>query len=97
MNTVTKGSISKNNGHSENVGVDRINAEKNEVVLRNGRTIGYDYLVLATGQRENHETIKGFDEAWADLDSAFHTNADHPTWKTTANKAFRYQYNFNGG
>lgn len=60
MSTSTKGSISKNNGHSENVGVEKIIPEKNEVVLRNGRTIGYDYLVLATGQKENFESIKGF-------------------------------------
>lgn len=43
--------------------------------------VGYDYLVLAMGQKHNTDSIKGFDEAWADPDHPFHTNADHPTWR----------------
>lgn len=97
MSAAAKGSISKNNAHSEGVPVEKINANNNEVVLRNGRTIGYDHLVIATGQKQNHTEIKGFDDAWADVDHPFHTNADHPTWRGSVTKPFRYHYNFNGG
>ena len=97
MAVAAKQCISKNNAHSENVGVDRINPDNNEIVLRNGRVIGYDYLVLAMGQKQNVESIKGFDEAWADTENMFHTNADHPTWKGSVTKPQRYHYNFNGG
>ena len=61
MNTATRGAISKNNANSESVPVEKINPDNNEVVLRNGRTIGYDNLVLAVGQREAFDEIKGFD------------------------------------
>lgn len=49
------------------------------------------------GQKTNYESIKGFDDAWADLDHQFHTNGEHPTWKITCNKVARYLHNFNGG
>ena len=39
------------NAQSDYVGVDKINPAKNEVVLRNGRTIKYDNLVIAMGQK----------------------------------------------
>ena len=55
----------KNNAHSDYVGVEKFNPEANQVVLRNGRTIKYETLVLAMGMKDNHESIKGFDEAWA--------------------------------
>ena len=89
--------ISKNNGHSEAVGVEKINPDNNEIVLKNGRVIGYDYLVLAMGQKQNHESIKGFEDAWADTQHSFHTNADHSSWKGSVVKPMRYHYNFNGG
>lgn len=49
------------------------------------------------GQKHNAESIKGFDEAWADTEHPFYTNADHPTWKGSVVKPQRYHYNFNGG
>lgn len=49
------------------------------------------------GQKPNFESIKGFDEAWADLEHPFYTNAEHASWKITCNKVPRYLYNFNGG
>ena len=97
MGAATRGCINKNNAHSENVGVEKINPDNNEIVLRNGRKIAYDNLVVAIGQKENFNEIKGFDDAWADLDHPFHTNADHSSWKGSASKPFRYHYNFNGG
>ena len=89
--------MSKNNGQSDYVGVEKINPSKNEVVLRNGRTVKYENLVLALGQKENYNEIKGFDEAWADAVHPFYTNQDHSSWKTTTNKSYRVHLNFNGG
>lgn len=61
----TRPYMHKNNAHSDYVGVEKFNPEANEVVLRNGRTIKYETLVVAMGMKDNHESIKGFDEAWA--------------------------------
>lgn len=36
--------------HSDTVGLDKINPQENYIVLRNGRKIGYDHLVLAMGK-----------------------------------------------
>lgn len=41
ISTSSKNLINKNNAHSEGVGVEKFNPEKNEIVLRNGRTIQY--------------------------------------------------------
>ena len=87
----------KNNAHSDYVGVEKFNPDANEVVLRNGRTIKYETLVVAMGMKDNQESIKGFDEAWADPYSDFHTNADHPSWKSSVTKPTRVHLNFNGG
>jgi sulfide:quinone oxidoreductase len=67
------------------------------VVLRNGRTIKYENLVIATGQKQNFQEIKGFEEAWADVVHPFYTNADHLSWKTSVSKSYRVHLNFNGG
>lgn len=67
------------------------------MTLRNGRTIKYENLVIAAGQKQNHHSIKGFDDAWADTDNPFYTNLDHPTWKASTAKGYRVHYNFNGG
>jgi len=93
----TRQSLSKNNGQSDYLGVDKINPKSNEVVLKNGRVIKYENLVLALGQKENYQEIKGFDEAWADPVHPFYTNQDHPSWKTTITKSYRVHLNFNGG
>ena len=93
----TRQVISKNNGQSDYVGVDKFNPDANEVVLRNGRTIKYENLVIAMGQKENYQEIKGFDDAWSDVVHPFYTNADHPSWKTSVSKSYRVHLNFNGG
>ena len=49
------------------------------------------------GQKPNFESVKGFDEAWGDLEHPFYTNAEHSSWKITCNKVARYLHNFNGG
>lgn len=67
MSTSTKNLINKNNAHTECVGVEKFNPENNEVTLRNGRTVQYENLVIAMGQKPNYESVKGFDDAWADL------------------------------
>lgn len=89
--------INKNNAHSEGVGVDKFNPDKNEIVLKNGRVIQYENLVIAMGQKSNYDSVKGFDEAWSDLEHPFYTNGEHPSWKITCNKVARYLHNFNGG
>lgn len=66
-------------------------------MLRNGRTIKYENLVIAMGQKENTSEIKGFEEAWSDVVHPFYTNQDHLSWKTTVSKSYRVHLNFNGG
>jgi sulfide:quinone oxidoreductase len=40
--------------------VERLEPERNELVLAGGRTVGYDYLVLATGPELAFDEIPGF-------------------------------------
>ena len=35
--------------HSDNVGCETINPAENNIILKNGRKIGYDHLVVAMG------------------------------------------------
>jgi hypothetical protein len=93
----TRQLISKNIGQSDYVGIEKINPESNSVTLRNGRTIQYENLVVAIGQKDDTHSVKGFEEAWADNFHPFYTNADHPSWKSTNGKGYRGHYNFNGG
>lgn len=95
--TPTRQTLSKNNAQSDYVGVEKINPSKNEVTLRNGRVIKYENLVIAIGQKENYQEIKGFDDAWADTVHPFYTNQDHLSWKTTVSKSYRVHLNYNGG
>jgi NADH dehydrogenase FAD-containing subunit len=48
---VTRSIINKHNAHTDAVGVDKFKPESNEIVLRNGRTIQYENLVIAMGQK----------------------------------------------
>ena len=89
--------INKFAAFSDGQAIVKFNPQNNEVVLKNGRVVQYDQLVIATGMENNHQSIKGFEDAWADLDSPFHTNQDHSSWKNTDIKHYRYQYNFMGG
>ena len=82
---------------SEGQAITEYVPQNNEVVLRNGRRIQYDQLVIATGMDNDFESIKGFEDAWVDLSSNFFCNQDHPTWRTTCTKPPRYLYNFQGG
>lgn len=79
------------------MGVEKFNPKNNEVVLRNGRVIKYENLVIALGQKENFGEIKGFEDAWSDTVHPFYTNQDHSSWKTTVSKSYRVHLNFNGG
>lgn len=69
--------------HSENVGCKEIHPDQNEIVLRNGRKIGYDHLVVAMGMKHDFDAIKGFDEAWRDGYHPVFSNLDHPTWRSS--------------
>ena len=43
----------------ESVGAERVSPEKNQVNLRDGRTLDYDYLVIATGPRLAFDEVPG--------------------------------------
>lgn len=92
-----KMSISMFNAHSEGVGVDKFFPEQNEIQLKNGRKIKYDNLVLAMGMKDNFDSIKGFEDAWSDVEHPFFVARDYHTWRTTVNKPYRLHYNFRGG
>ena len=47
--------------HSDSIGVDKFFPKENALVLRNGRRMEYDNLVIAMGMPFATETIKGFD------------------------------------
>ena len=49
------------------------------------------------GRKDNFQSIKGFEDAWADTLHPFYTNQDHNSWKSSVNKSFRVHLNFNGG
>lgn len=65
-------------------------------MLKNGRKVQYDQLVIATGLNAVTD-IKGLDEAWSDMLHQFHVCQDHHTWRTSANKPPRFIFNFHGG
>ena len=49
--TPTRQTLCKNNAQSDYVGVEKFNPNASEIVLRNGRTIKYENLVIAMGQK----------------------------------------------
>jgi len=83
--------------HSDVIGVDKFLPEENAVVLRNGRRIGYDHLVVAMGIPEDYDQIKGFDEAWKDAEHPVFAAKDHPTWRANLHKYPRYHFNYTSG
>ncbi|KAM3131529.1 hypothetical protein pb186bvf_016313 [Paramecium bursaria] len=83
--------------NSELVGAQQILPEENTVVLRNGRKIAYNHLVVAMGMPNDLESIKGFDEAWKDQDHHVFANLDHPTWRASHHKYCKWHYNHNHG
>ena len=91
-----KNSINKHVASSEGQGVVQYLPKENTVVLKNGRKIQYDQLVIATGLKAEC-SAKGFNEAWADLDTHVYADQDHESWKLSASKSFRYIHNFPGG
>lgn len=52
--------------HSENVGCQEVHPEQNAIVLRNGRRIEYDHLVIAAGMNDATDQVKGLEDAWRD-------------------------------
>jgi len=49
---------------TETLPVETFLPEENTVVLKSGRKISYDYLVLAMGLKEDLDSIKGFEDAF---------------------------------
>lgn len=90
-------SIDAHTAHSDGIGADKIIPEENAIILRNGRRIEYDHLVVATGLNEDMSQIKGLEEAWADLHHPVFAPKEHPNWKSNDNKHQRWIYNFTNG
>lgn len=97
MQLSPKNPMSKFAANSETVPVSQYLPHENTVVLRNGRKIQYDQLVIASGLRAQSNQIKGFEEAWADPTHPVYSNADHPSWKSTSTSQLRYIHNYQGG
>jgi len=57
--------------------------DENTIVLKSGRKIQYDWLVIATGLKEDFGSVKGLEEAWLDLEHPVYTNKESSTWKST--------------
>lgn len=68
--------------HSENVPVKTFVPAENHIILDNNRRINYDYLVVAVGLQEDYSCIKGFDEAYKDMDHPVFSNFDHSSWRS---------------
>jgi NADH dehydrogenase FAD-containing subunit len=90
-------SLDAHTAHSDGIGAEKIIPEENAIVLRNGRRIEYDHLVVATGLEEDLSAIKGFEEAFSDLNHPVFTHREHPTWKANDMKHQRWIYNYTNG
>lgn len=65
--------------------------------MTNGREIGYNQLVIASGQDFDIESISGFDAAWEHEEHPVYAPSDHPKWKGSLHKYPKYHYNFCSG
>ena len=83
--------------HSECIGVESFDPSHSKFTLRNGRTIGYDHLVVAMGLKDNTESVKGLHEAWADIEHPVFMPKDLLGWKAEDMKHPRYIYNYTHG
>jgi NADH dehydrogenase FAD-containing subunit len=90
-------SLDAHTAHSDGIGAEKIIPEENAIILRNGRRIEYDHLVVATGLNEDMSQIKGLEEAWADLHHPVFASKEHPAWKSNDNKHQRWIYNYTNG
>lgn len=68
---------------TETTPVETFLPEENKVVLKSGRVISYDWLVLAMGLKEDMGAIKGFEEALADIEHPVYASKDHSSWRST--------------
>lgn len=73
--------------------IDRVNAEAHQVVLADGRTLDYDYLIIATGTQPHPEQVPGMAEAMAGDDARVHQFYTLPG----AEKLHQALANFHGG
>lgn len=93
----SKLSINMYTAHSEYMGVKDFLPNENKIVMRNGRVIQYDHLVIANGLQHDIESVKGLDDAWADLEHPVFMCKDHASWKSKDHKYCRFIYSFTGG
>ncbi|KAL4508309.1 hypothetical protein ABPG72_003613 [Tetrahymena utriculariae] len=82
---------------SEMSAVKEILPEQNAVILSNGRRIGYNQLVLATGLKHDFSQIKGFYEALENPEHPVYSNKDPESWRSAQHKYSKYISNFKSG
>jgi sulfide:quinone oxidoreductase len=49
------------------------------------------------GLKEDMDSIKGFEDAWNDVDHPVFTNKDSYTWKSNVHKEPKFHYSFTSG
>ena len=74
--------INNFHAHSEGIPVKEFHPDHNFSVLENNRKISYDYLVVAVGLQDDYQSIKGFEEAYVDMDHPVYSNFDHTSWRS---------------
>lgn len=82
---------------TETSSVETFLPAENTVLLKSGRKITYDWLVVAMGLKENFGAIKGFEEAWNDPEHPVFSCKDSLAWKANVHKAPRFHYSHNSG
>jgi sulfide:quinone oxidoreductase len=83
--------------HSGAVGVKQFIPEENAIVLKNGRRVEYEQLVIAMGLQDDVDAIEGLEDAWKDPNSKVFVSKDHPSWRSAEHKYQKYHYNYTHG
>ncbi|EGR27203.1 hypothetical protein IMG5_200230 [Ichthyophthirius multifiliis] len=82
---------------SELSSVKQILPDENAIILQNGRRIGYNHLVLATGMRHDTQQIKGFWDALEHPTHPVYSNRDPESWRANNHKYSKYVTNYKHG
>eukprot|EP00331_Platyophrya_macrostoma_P019053 CAMPEP_0176467426 /NCGR_PEP_ID=MMETSP0127-20121128/38456_1 /TAXON_ID=938130 /ORGANISM="Platyophrya macrostoma, Strain WH" /LENGTH=407 /DNA_ID=CAMNT_0017860733 /DNA_START=247 /DNA_END=1470 /DNA_ORIENTATION=- len=82
---------------SEVAHVEKFLPEESAIVLKTGRKIGYNQLVVAMGLKEDVNLVPGLEEAWADVNHPVYMPKDHSSWRSFHHPYPRWHYNFTSG
>lgn len=77
--------------------VKEILPEENAVVLSNGRKIGYNHLVIASGIKHDFTQVKGLYEALEHPEHPVYASKDPDSWRAGQHKYAKYITNFKSG